>query len=92
MRNSKEIIKAEEELFDKIWINRHIVLRYGILTGQEIAAPHIWAKALKESQRIIEKYGLDNLIPKDDFEWGMWNGKFSTLRWINGDEWDNFEI
>lgn len=43
----------------------------------------------KQSARKLErKYGVENLGPWDDFEWGMINGKLSALRWILGDEWD----
>jgi len=26
--------------------------------------------------------------PYSDFDWGMVNGKLSTLRWVLGSEWD----
>jgi hypothetical protein len=27
-------------------------------------------------------------VHKDDFDWGMWNGKLSALRWVLGSDWD----
>ena len=48
----------------------------------------IWRDALKSAKKIEDKYGLENLGPWDDFEWGMINGKLSALRWLTGFEWD----
>ena len=48
----------------------------------------IWDGALKSAAKVEKKYGLENLGPWNDFEWGMINGKLSALRWVLGDEWD----
>ena len=48
----------------------------------------IWEGALKSAKKTEAKYGLKELGPWDDFEWGMINGKLSALRWILGDDWD----
>ena len=47
----------------------------------------IWDGALKSAKQKEELY-REELIPEDDFEWGMINGKLSALRWVLGDEWD----
>lgn len=48
----------------------------------------IWVGAMKSALKVEKKYGLDNLGPWDDFEWGMINGKLSALRCVLGDDWN----
>lgn len=87
-RNEEEIVQTIDELLEKVWYDRHMNLRYRVDNGKEEVHPEIWEGALKSAERILEKYGEENLGPWSDFEWGMLNGKLSTLRWILGDEWD----
>jgi len=48
-----------------------------------------WDKgALKSAEKLIEKYGEENLGSYSKFDWGMLNGKLSALRWVMGDDWD----
>jgi PIN domain len=56
--------------------------------GQTHTIATVWEGALKAAAKVENKYGLENLGPWDDFEWGMLNGKLSALRWVLGDEWD----
>jgi hypothetical protein len=51
------------------------------LRNYEFAVP-------KAEAKVERRFGLGNLGPWDDFEWGMLNGKLSALRWVLGDEWD----
>lgn len=87
-RSIEEIVETTEELFDKIWFDRHLSLKYRMENNMETVNPDIWKSALQAAQKVIEKYGEDNLGPYSDFEWGMLNGKLSALRWVLGDEWD----
>jgi hypothetical protein len=83
-RNWDEIHEAEEELFDRIWYQRSLNHEYddGVdLEGlRRVAGPG--------RARVEAKYGIVNLGPYSDFEWGMLNGKLSALRWVTGSEWD----
>jgi len=41
--------------------------------------------------KVEAKYGGKKAMSeyyKDDYGWGMMNGKLSALRWMLGDEWD----
>ncbi|MBB5034115.1 PIN domain-containing protein [Prosthecobacter vanneervenii] len=103
-RQLSEILDSIEELIDKVWYNRHQIRREKIECGLiKIVAKEaypardprettiqrdIWEGAKKSARKVEKKYGLENLGPWDDFEWGMINGKLSALRWALGDEWD----
>lgn len=90
-RSGVEILSAIEELFDKVWYDRHQSLRHRVLEEGQQIAPSIWEGALVSAKRVEEKYGEDALGPWSDFDWGMINGKLSALRWALGDEWDNLD-
>lgn len=100
-RRLNQIIEAIDELFDKVWYNRHLSLRYGVEDGditivdgpydyrdQSKVERKIWEGARTAAKRVERKRGVKNLGPWTDFEWGMINGKLSALRWVLGDEWD----
>ncbi|NBD28006.1 PIN domain-containing protein [Paenibacillus glycinis] len=103
-RRLTEIIEAIDEFTTKVWYNRHQVLREKIEEGiVEIVEKEIfpikdhetrpiqrdiWEGALRSAGKVEERFGLDDLGPWDDFEWGMINGKLSALRWVLGEEWD----
>lgn len=44
-------------------------------------------RAKAAGERVADAY-RGQLGPWDDLEWGMINGKLSSLRWALGDEWD----
>lgn len=103
-RRLSEIVDTIDELFDKVWYNRHWNRRIAIEEGRikiveketfpvkdHATRPiqrDVWEGALKAAARVEKKRGKKNLGPWDDFEWGMINGKLSALRWVLGDEWD----
>ncbi len=87
-RTKEEVMEAIDELTDKVWYNRHMDLRDMVESGEEEVDPGIWKQALAAAKKVEDKYGIDNLGPYDDFEWGMLNGKLSALRWLTGFEWD----
>lgn len=106
-RRASEIMEAEEEYFDKLWYGRHGLLADAVTSGQtkvvskadypvgkydpNIVRSDIWQGARRAAQRVEKKYGVENLGPWNDFEWGMLSGKLSALRWVLGDEWDNLD-
>ena len=55
---------------------------------RRIARPTTSCAGREAAERIESRFGVDNLGPYTDFEWGMINGKLSALRWILGFDWD----
>lgn len=104
-RSLSEILSVENELTEKIWYNRCLNWLYRIETGEHRVvnrssrgnykvnetSKDIYKGARKAAKRVEQKYGLENLGPLNDFEWGMLNGKLSALRWVIGDEWDSLD-
>jgi hypothetical protein len=87
IRTVKAILKAEHEFFERVWYDRHQMLRHSVAEGREVH-PDIWKGARAAARRVEKTYGKKTLSPHSDFEWGMINGKLSALRWVLGDEWD----
>ena len=87
-RSEEEIYSAMNEFTDKIWYDRHQLLKHMVENNQKKIDPEIWEGALKAAKLVENKYGIENLVPHSDFDWGMLNGKLSALRWVQGDEWD----
>jgi len=86
-RTLAEIHEAEHEFFDRIWYERHLMFRMRHEAGDSTKPDSAYRMALKAAERAVER--RPDLRPTEsDFEWGMWNGKLSALRWVLGDEWD----
>ncbi len=88
IRSVERIQEAENEFFEKIWLDRHFQLKYRIEVLDEKVDSEIWKTAKKNADKIIKKYGENDVGPYSDFEWGMLNGKLSAIRWVLGDDWD----
>lgn len=81
MRTKAAILKAEEEFFDRVWYNRKLVMLEAIRDGCEAMPPEDLMEKVTEAMRKCEaKYGGQENLAYDDFEWGMVNGKLSALR------------
>ena len=88
VRTLGEVYSMIERITDQIWYNRHQILKQRLEDKETTVDPEIWKGALKAAKTIEEKYGEESLWHESDFEWGMLNGKLSTLRWLIGYDWD----
>jgi len=90
-RSLKAIIAAEQEMYDKRWYDRHAMTKANIESGRTKIDPGIWRRALRAGKEVEKRYGKKNLGPYSDFEWGILAGKHAALRWVLGDDWDNYD-
>lgn len=103
-RSLSDLSAEEERLSLQVWYSRHMHRVAEIDSGRIKVVPEseysrdpnkpheildtIWEGALSTAREVEKQYGLVNLGPWDDFEWGVINGKLSALRWVLGYEWD----
>ena len=98
-RRVTEILNAMDLLFHQVWAYRHHVTREKIERGEtkilekEAFPPKsrcgdrysaMCGIGRRAARRVEKKYGLENLGPWDDFEWGTINGKLTALPWVPG--------
>jgi hypothetical protein len=100
-RSLSEIQPVISKLLDQVWYNRHKNLEYEIEVSdvelvdeyrpkdnQHTVVRSVWEGALASARRMEEEWPGE-LGPWDDFEWGMFNGKLSALRWALGEDWES---
>lgn len=86
-RTLEEILEAEKEFFDRVWYERSVLYttRYEEGDSEGTEAQY---EVSKDAQARVLARRPDLRLCESHFEWGMWNGKLSTLRWVLGSEWD----
>jgi hypothetical protein len=87
VRPEKQIVKAENELFDRVWYYRRMI-RLDKWHRGEKGSQETFEVGKEAAQKKLKQYGKGIAGPHSDFDWGFLQGKLSAIRWVLGDEWD----
>jgi len=87
-RTLAEILEAEREFFDRVWYERSLLHAYRYEEGNQDGITEAQYQISVKAQERVKARRPDLRPVESNFEWGMWNGKLSTLRWVLGSEWD----
>jgi hypothetical protein len=82
MRSEAETEAAESEFEDRVWHERHLLLKESGSTSEEADAA---------ADAVGRELGHDKLGPYSDFEWGYLNGQLSAIRWVLGSDWGRLD-
>lgn len=88
-----EIIQAEKEVSERIWLHRYLELNANKEAEQLfLGSTSSEESKSQESLRAAKLRTIYGSEPIDDFELGMLHGKLSALRWVLTSKWDSFEV
>jgi hypothetical protein len=88
-----EIIQAEKEVSERIWLHRYLEVNANKEAEQLfLGSTSSEEPKSQESLRAAKLRTIYGSEPIDDFELGMLHGKLSALRWVLTSKWDSFEV
>jgi predicted nucleic acid-binding protein len=87
-RTLDEILEAEKEFFDRCWYEYSSSVTECYDKGDRKSTTQAQYQVSVDAQARAKARRPDLRLAESDYEWGMWNGKLSTLRWVLGSEWD----
>ncbi len=90
LRSVRQIIKVEDELYERLWYGRSGSVEFMRKRGD----PENVIQQVIQAQREMEKkYGKESLMEsvRDEWSWGFLSGKVSAIRWVLGDDWDDLD-
>ena len=88
MRNKTEIQKVEQDLYEKLWLMRHLILKDD---NKDDLEKFYETHSSKKEQEIRNKIKADEMLKiemNDLFYMGKIMGELSAVRWVLGHEWD----
>lgn len=82
-RNDDTILEMYNELWDKVWWNRHMIHEHDH-GHQECSG--VGEMGCEKAARVVKTYGRENL-GWNDIDWGLLQGRLSAISWVMGSEW-----